>query len=229
MITYTTLMGLGVGLALPLVVVLGYRLLYRRVPVASFDGWALAFTGLGAVLTALGLHMSLAWPLVNPERFKNFMFGEPVVVLGILLLLAGVYLWRRGPNIAEDLAAGGPRAGRALDRVEDVLRPVTWVVFGLGLALGALTVAAFQYEVFASAPPQEPLFGDYPAAGNLVLCLLYALPALGCLLVPFANLGRRRWVAALGGGSLLLAGLGWLAVAVIVYYTHVALDFNFRP
>lgn len=229
MITYTTLMGLAAGLAILLVTILGYRLFYKRTAVTSFDGWALSFAGLGGILTVLGAHMSIAWPLQNPERFKNFMFGEPVFVLGVLLVLAALFLWRRGDMLVDMLSAKSDGQEKVQVYLAAVIQPVVWIVFGLGLALAACTVAAFQYEVFATAPSQEPIFGTLPkSVVNISLCLLYALPAIGCLLVPLAFYSRNRAAMAVSGIALFLTGIGWLAVAVLVYYTHIAMDFNFR-
>ncbi|MEU8226335.1 DUF981 family protein [Kribbella sp. NPDC048915] len=230
MITYTTLMGFASGMGILLVVQLGRRLLVSpRAGIVSFDGWALSFAGLGAILTVLGGHMSVAWPLQNPERFKNFMFGEPVVVLGVLLLSAGFFLWRRGDALVAMLGPKGAVSEEVRTYLATVLRPVVWIVFGLGLVLAACAAAALRYEVFASAPPQEPLLGTLPKSlVNLPLCALYVLPAVGCLLAPLAVIGRSRGAMAVTGVTLSLTGLGWLAVAVLVYYTHVGMDFNFR-
>lgn len=229
MITYTTLMGLAAGLAMVLVTVLGYKLLYKRSAIVSFDGWALSFGGLGAILTVLGAHMAIAWPLQNPERFKNFMFGEPVFVLGALLVLAAFFLWRRGDMIIQMLEGKGGTQQKAQAYLTAVVRPVTWIIFGLGLVLAACTIAAFQYEVFATAPSQEPILGTWPKGlVNAGLSLLYALPAIGCLLAPVAFYTRHRSALALSGIALFLTGVGWLAVSVLVYYTHIAMDFNFR-
>lgn len=230
MITYTTLMGMAAGVAMILVVLLGYKLFYKRTAVTTFDGWALSFAGLGGILTVLGAHMSIVWPLQDPERFKNFMFGEPVFVLGVLLLLAAFFLWRRGDLLVDLLGVkGGDRQEKAQMYLGSVMQPVVWIVFSLGLVLAACTVAAFQYEVFATAPSQEPVLGTWPKGlVNASLSLLYALPALGCLLAPLAFYVRSRNVLAVTGIALFLTGIGWLAVAVLVYYTHIAMDFNFR-
>lgn len=220
MITYTSLMGLAAGLGMVLVVLLGYKLFFKKQSIVTFDGWALAFGGLGFILTALSLHMSLTWPLQAPERYKNFMFGEPVLLLGVLLMLAAIFLWRRGAKL-HDVSARTYMAA--------VIAPVSWIIGGTGLALAALTVAAFQYQVFATAPAQEPILGTLPKPlVNAMLASLYALPALGCLLAPFAIYTRNRIAMAIVGSTWLLAGIGWIVTAVVVYFTHIAMDFNFR-
>jgi hypothetical protein len=227
MITYTTLMGLAAGVAMILLAVLGYKLFYKRTAIATFDGWALSFTGLGSILAILGAHMSIAWPLQNPERFKNFMFGEPVFALGVLLVLAGFFLWRRGDTLVAMLSGKGDEKARAY--LLAVMQPIVWIVFALGMALAACAVGAFQYEVFGTAPTQEPLFGTMPKSlANAFFSMFYVLPALGCLLAPLALYGRNRIVMMISGGAIFLTGLGWLAIAVFVYYSHIAMDFNFR-
>lgn len=228
MVTYTTLMGMAAGLGMMLISTLGYRI-YKQKSVPSFDGWALSFAGLGGVLAALGVHMTLSWPLQSPERFKNFMFGEPILIFGILLMLSAFFLWRRG-QLLLDLRRSENGDDEFNSYLTAVLWPVVWIVFGTGLVLAACTVAAFRYEVFATAPRQEPVLGTEPTKSilNMILCLLYALPAVSCLLVPLVFYIRSRMMMAVGGVSLFLAGIGWLAVAVLVYYTHIGMDFNFR-
>lgn len=229
MITYTTLMGVAAGLALILITRLGYKLVYRREAVRSFEGWALAFAGLGSILTLLSAHMTLTWPLQAPERFKNFMFGELNLAFGVLLLLAAFFLWLRGEKLLVLMTAGAAKANEARAYILSVIRPVSWIVFGLGLALTACTVAALQYKVFATAPPQEPLVGTMPKdLVNLSLSMLYALPAIGALLTPLAVYKRNRSVMATVGIAFFVTGIGWLVVGALVYYTHIAMDFNFR-
>ena len=48
----------------------------------------LAMTGLISLVT--GLHMALTWPLPEKMSFANIAFGEPSVLLGILLLGAAL-------------------------------------------------------------------------------------------------------------------------------------------
>lgn len=226
MITYTTLMGLASGLGLILVTALGYKLFFKKQAVRSFEGWALSFGGLGAVLTLLSAHMTITWPLQDPERFKNFMFGELNLMFGVLLLMAAFFLWRRGDTLA---AAAGKKADDVAAYLLTVSRPVSWIVFGLGLALAACAVGAFQYEVFATAPGQEPILGTWPKElVNFSLCMLYVLPAIGALLAPWAVYTQKRSVMSAMGIAFLLTGIGWLSVAALVYYTHIAMDFNFR-
>ncbi|SHF01503.1 Protein of unknown function [Seinonella peptonophila] len=220
MITYTTIMGLAAGVALILLPMLAYQLYKNRIQ--TFDVWALTFGGLGMILTISGGHMSLFWPLQSPEKFKNFMFGEMTCAFGVLLILAAVYLWKRGNSV---LAKGD----QALDHLFTVAQPVSVFVFALGLALTAITIGAIQFEVFATAPSQEPILGTWPKSlVNLSLCALYALPAIGCLVTLPAVWVRSQKLMMVACSTWFVTGIGWLLVAVVVYYTHIAMDFNFR-
>lgn len=220
MITYTSLMGLAAGLGMVLITLLGYKLFIKKEAIPTFDGWALSLGGLGGILTALGLHMTLTWPLQSPERYKNFMFGEPILLLGVLFLLAAFFLWRRGDLL---------RKAADSKYLTAVMAPMSLIIGGIGLALSALTLAAIQYQVFATAPPQEPILGTWPKPlVNGILTALYALPAIGCLVAPFAMRSRNRVLMTITGSAWMLAGIGWIIAAVVVYFTHIAMDFNFR-
>ncbi|MFQ6227808.1 DUF981 family protein [Nocardia sp. NPDC002869] len=228
MITYTTLMGVAAGLGMLLLCTLGYHL-YKQEGLPTLDGWAFSFAALGGILTVLGGHMTLTWPLQSPERFKNFMFGEPLLLFGVLLIAGAVFLRRNGNALLElrQKDDGNNEFGSYLLAL---LRPVVWIAFAMGLVLAACTIAAFRYDVFATAPPQEPFFGTGPVKDflSVALCLLYALPAVACLLVPLVFYTRNRAAMAVSGITLFVSGAGWLATAVLVYYTHIGMDFNFR-
>ncbi|MFI9537626.1 DUF981 family protein [Nocardia fusca] len=228
MITYTTLMGVAAGLGMILLCTLGYHL-YAQKSLPTFDGWAFSFAALGGILTVLGGHMTLTWPLQSPERFKNFMFGEPLLLFGVLLIAGAVLLRRNGANLLE-LRRNDDGNKEFVSYLLALLRPVVWIVFAMGLVLAACTVAAFQYDVFATAPQQEPFFGTGPMKSflSVSLCLLYALPAGACLLVPLVFYTRNHLAMAVSGITLFISGAGWLAIAVLVYYTHIGMDFNFR-
>ncbi|MEV0367145.1 DUF981 family protein [Nocardia fusca] len=228
MITYTTLMGVAAGLGMILLCTLGYHL-YAQKSLPTFDGWTFSFAALGGILTVLGGHMTLTWPLQSPERFKNFMFGEPLLLFGVLLIAGAVLLRRNGENLLE--LRRNDDGNKEFDSyLLALLRPVVWIVFAMGLVLAACTVAAFQFDVFATAPQQEPFFGTGPMKSflSVSLCLLYALPAVACLLVPLVFYTRNRLAMAVSGIALFVSGAGWLATAVLVYYTHIGMDFNFR-
>ncbi len=117
MILYNTLMGVAAGTAMLMVPILA-RKLHRRESIAP-EGWALTFGILGVILTFLGGLMTVTWPLnVNPPI--NIMFGEPTLVLGLLLLAAALFMWRR-PDAFLDLK------DETFNRLIRVLTPVSWL------------------------------------------------------------------------------------------------------
>ncbi|MFG3423238.1 DUF981 family protein [Micromonospora sp. NPDC048063] len=216
---YTTMMGVATGAALILVVLLGREL--HRGKVANLDGWALTLGSTGVLLAVSGLHMVLTQPIqLEGEKFKNEFFGGLVGPFGVLLIAAAIYLWRRGGG----LLAGPDPVGR----LYAVAGPPAVLVFGLGLSLIAVTVAAFRYEIFASAPVQEPIFGTAPKwLVNAGLSSLFGLPALGATLAPIGVWLRNRSLMAASGVALAAAGAGWMLTGATVFYTHIGMAFNF--
>jgi hypothetical protein len=218
-ILYNTLMGVAAGTAMLMVPILA-RKLHRRESIAP-EGWALTFGILGVILTFLGGHMTVTWPL-NANPPINIMFGEPTLILGLLLLAAALFMWRR-PDAFLDLK------DEAFNRLIRVLTPVSWLVFVLGLILLSCTVAVFRFGFVGAAPAEEPISGllhDYPWVENTFIGLLYALGAVGPLLAPFAlrNLGSR--VAQVAGWSMAVSGAAFLLFSVMNYYTHIGLLVN---
>lgn len=228
MILYNTLMGVAAGLALILVPLLA-RKLYRREPVAP-EGWSLAFGVLGIVLTFLGGLMSVTWPLtVNPPI--NIMFGEPTLLLGLLLLAASLFLWRRKDTVLA-LSGTGRTAEDARTYLLRVMAPVSWVLGALGLVLLACALVTVRFNLVGSAPADEPITGllhDYPVIENTFFALLYGLSAVALLLVPFAvrqpaNVQLVRVI----GWCMVVAGVAFLLFSAMNYYTHIGLLLNLQ-
>jgi uncharacterized membrane protein len=228
--TYTELLGLLAGVALILVSCLGYKLFYKKELIRSFDGWTLSFGGLGALLTILGAHMVLTLPIPAPNVFKNILFGGPPLVFGVLLLIAAIYLWRRGDELTDMLRGGREKAEAALNRVLEAARPASWIVFAIGLAAAGVAVGAFRNNIFGTAPSQEPVLGTVP--GGLVTFYvtmsLYVLPALGALLAPLAVHTKNRNVSGLVWLAWLLGGIGLLLLGAFVFFAHIEMEYNFR-
>jgi hypothetical protein len=218
MIMYNTLMGVAAGSAQLLVAALADRL-RRREPIAP-EGWALSFAVLGVILTVLGGAMTVTWPLtVNPPI--NVMFGEPSLVLGLLLLAAAAFMWAH-PDAFD---AGD----EAVARLVRVMMPVAWLVFVLGLMLLSCTVAIFRFGFVGAAPAEEPISGllhGYPQAENTFVGLLYAVSTVGPLLAPFAVRDPGGRVAQVAGWSMGVGGAAWLLFSVMNYYTHIGLLVN---
>lgn len=212
---YVTMMGATAGAALILVVLLG-RALHCGTAV-TLDGWALALGSTGVLLAVSGLHMVLWQSIqVEGEQFKSEFFGGMVGPLGVLLIAAAIYLWRRG----DELVASPDPVGR----VCAVAGPPAILVLGLGLSLIAITIGAVQYEIFGTAPTQEPILGAAPKAlVNFGFTSLFALPGIGATLAPIGVWLRNRTLMAISGVALATAGAGWMLTAAMVFYTHIGM------
>ena len=176
----------------------------------------------GVILSFMGGLVSVTWPLTaNPPI--NIMFGEPTLVLGLLLLAAAAFLWTR-PDAFLDL-----QNGAAFDRLIRVATPVSWLVFVLGLILLSCTVAVFRFGFVGAATAEEPISGlvhGYPWVENTFVGLLYALSATGPLLAPFALRDLRGRVAQAAGWCMAVSGVALLLFSVMNYYTHIGLLVN---
>lgn len=228
---YNTLMAIPAGLALVMLAVMGWRL-GRGDPIHR-HAWATAFGVLGFVLTALGLHMTLTWPLSGPTAFDNIVFGEPSLALGVLLI-AGAFLlgrdrfWREAPDVepaAEVTAKSWPR-------LATLLQPLSWFGAAMGLALIAI---AFIGPFFTpwEAPPHEPISGEFADVEwleNSFISLMYAAMGGAAILVPFA-LARSSFEKARGlvktiGTLFAITGTIWVLFGAMNYYTHSGLTIN---
>ena len=155
---YNTLMAVPAGLALVMLAVMGRRL--GRGETVHRHAWATAFAALGFVLTALGLHMTLTWPLTGPTAFDNIVFGEPSLALGVLLI-AGAFLlgadrfWRAAPA-----AEPSPEvSAESWPRLATLLQPLSWFGAAMGLALIAIAFVAQRAgwpHRWVSGPPPAP-------------------------------------------------------------------------
>jgi len=236
-ILYNTSMGVVAGLALILVSLLLRRAAAAALPAfdnaepdpaqdrpvavapagGTFDPrlWAVVFGALGLVLAPLGALMATTWPLtVNPPL--NFIFGEPCLILGVLLLAAAVYLW----HLRGDLAG--------LQQVD--LTPVAVVVIGLGGVLIACAAAIARFEIVGGAPAAEPITGllnGYPLVENTFFVLLYLAAGLGAILAPLSRL-RPGWLLTAARWLWFGSGLVFALFSILNYYTHAGLDINLR-
>lgn len=226
LIMFNTLMGVCAGVALLLVprfwaTVRGERpplLLLGSQPVST-SGWAASFGILGVVLTSLGFVTTVWHPSAPAKDYIDTIFGEPTLLLGVILLAAAWYLGRRPEG--EELDAATLRA---------VLTPVSWVVFWLGVILVWCTLAIIRFNVVGSAPREEPITGllhDWPMVENLFFALLlYAPAAIGCLLFPAAVRGRSRAAWLVLYWCWTIAGLGFALFSAMNFYTHTGMLIN---
>ena len=227
---YNTLMAVAAGLALVMLAVMGRRL--ARGGTVHRQAWATAFAALGVVLTGLGAHMTLTWPLTGPTAFDNIAFGEPSLALGVILL-AGAFLlgtdrfWREAPGgIAPD-----ELTSESYPRLATLLQPLSWfgAVMGLGLiAIGFVGPFFTPWE----APPHEPIsgeFADIEWLENSFIALMYAGIGLGAILVPFAlarSLDKGRRLLKTIGALFAVTGTIWVLFGAMNYYTHIGLTIN---
>jgi hypothetical protein len=217
MVLYNTLIGVTAGMALVLVPVLARRV--HRGDAIAPGGWAVTFGVLGVVMTFLSATMVTTWPLTAKPQV-NILFGEPTLLLGVLLVAASLFLWRRG-EVLESAGTGSPQELRA------VLSPVSWVLFALGLILAACTIAIFRFTAIGAAPSQEPVMGrfsEHPGVENTLLGLIYALSAVGTLLAPAAARDFGSVPARLAGWCMAVAGVVLTGYSAMNYYTHIGLE-----
>jgi len=217
-IMYNTLMGLAAGLALLLVPRACASLLGRRMPLplvadgpVSRRGWAAAFAVLGVVLTGLGGAMTLTHPLAVAKPWIDTLFGEPCLLLGMLLLAAAWILAGGDANTAEtaDLRAA--------------IGPASWVVVGLGLVLSACAAAIARFDAVSGAPAEEPVSGllhGHPWVENwFFVIFLYGLAAVGCLVFPAAVAKPgRAWTVLYW--SWTVSGACFVLFGTLNFYTH---------
>ena len=117
--------------------------------------WAPGFAAVGLVATAVGLHMTLAWPIPKlPEMnlmFANVAFGEMSVLFGAAFLAAAVALAMNVGLLA--VTAYGAVAGAAAILVgirigtlhltaTPVLTPIGFILTAAGGMLGLAVVLA---------------------------------------------------------------------------------------
>lgn len=227
MILYNTLMGVAAGLALILLPMLIARLRLRKA--VGAEGWAISFGVLGVILALLGGLMATTWPLTVNQPI-NIMFGEPCMLFGLLLIGAAIFLWSRREIIAGVASSDKKVSDKAYAYLLDVMKPVSWVVFGLGLALAACSLAIFRFTIVGAAPAEEPISGllhNHPLIENTFFGIIYALPAVGALLAPLMVRGKLGGsVTKIAAWCLLLGGIAFLLFSAMNFYTHMGLLVN---
>lgn len=209
MILYNTLMGVCAGGGMILVAQL-LRTWSKEATIGL--GYGPALLVLGVPLTVLAGAMTLTWPLtVNPPI--NIAFGEPALMLGVLMTLAGAmltHLFAKGTNGRIDAEAH---------------KPLQWVVFFVGLILLSITSAIASYDLVGDAPPNEPITGQFTGWENTFFFSIYLLAALGCLLTPWL---KPTWafINRLVFWFWMMSGVAFLLFSVLNYRTHIGLLIN---
>ena len=220
MVVYNELVAITAGAGL-----IGFaRFLTRLIRGKSIEseGWAGFFGVTGLLLFALGLHTTVTWPFGGDGfEYANVAFGQPAAGFGALLLFAAVYLWRQRTLFAEDPDAAGATALRAL-------KPISWFIGALGLAMGVLAISFVRFQLGA-APPEEPIsgrFGHLPILEALFLGGLWGVVALGAILFAVAQLADRAGLLLWAARAWVVGGVVFLLFGALNYYTHLGMYFN---
>ena len=223
--TYNTIMSVATGAALLSLAALG-RQLQRRLEFHP-EAWALNFSVLGFLLALTGAHMTLTWPFAKYFPFDNIIFGEPSLALGVLLLAVALYLWVRAAYLRSSSDLQG--------EIAIVVRPLTFLLVGLGLSLLAIACAGIAFQLFA-APPEEPIsgaFAAYPWVEATFISGLFGTTGLAVLLLPFAvgrtSAGTTSALSVFVWVLLVLSGLAFLLFGALNYYTHIGLIIHTMP
>ncbi|GAA1231455.1 DUF981 family protein [Pseudonocardia alaniniphila] len=204
MILYNTLVGFCAG-----IVILTVADVIRRHPRAALSGHGVVLVAVGAPLTVLSAVAALSWPLtVNPPI--NVAFFEPSLLLGVLALVAATALLRQGDTELD--SAGYSR-----------LRPLTWLVFAVGLMLVSIGSAIFSYGLVGDAPRAEPITGRFQGWENSTFGVVYFLAAAGCLAAPQIHTMTARFVMR---WSWTVSGAFFLLFSVLNYRTHIGMLVN---
>ena len=162
-VMFNAVMGVCAGLALLLVPRYWAALRGDSLPLqivtnpGERTAWAAAFGILGILLTGLGFVMTVTHPLAPAKPYIDTIFGEPSLMLGVILLAAAWHLGRRDDTTLD--AA----------RLQTILTPLSWIICALGVVLLRCTLAILRFDVISSAPAEEPITGllhRYPAVEN---------------------------------------------------------------
>ncbi len=227
MILYNTLIGVAAGMTLITIPILARKLLIRREAIAP-EGWSLVLGVNGIILTFLGGLMSVTWPLTANTPI-NIMFGEPTLLLGVLLLAAALFLWLRKGIVIDVAGTAKQAANDAHAYIVKVLQPVSWLLFALGLVLLSCALAIWRFQIVGAAPAAEPITGllnKWPVIENTFFVILYVLPAIGLLLTPFALRNIHGPLFKIAGWCLVVAGVLFLLFSAMNYYTHMGMLVN---
>jgi len=233
LILYNTVMGLAASAGVLLLVVFSQR--GARAPADVRKAWAVVFGALGTVLTVLGVHLNVEWPLLGAA---NVIFGEPSLMFGVLLLAAAVIIYRTPVEEAKSLSEMDD--GISLSDLWDVeplprelavaLRPVAYVgaLAGVMVVLLGWGGAAFGEIVFRPPTTEWPT-GIVAGTGLEIVYMTatYTLLGLGAILLPAGlhNPDRLRTAGVLLSVSALLV----LFITLISFLGHVSLSAGVPP
>lgn len=244
LILYNTVMGLAAGVALVLLPVFArYGAIASR-PVRN--AWAWTFGVLGGVLTVLGVHTVVTWPLIGAA---NVIFGEPSVMFGVLLIVTAVIIARTSitDTPATDLSnrtvthGSAKSLGERVAELRDVdevvpdelliaLRPVAYVGAFSGAMVILLGIGGAVFGELVFRPPSSEFPAGLVAGTGLeivYMVLTYGLLGLGAIVLPFGFHDRSYLNPA--GYLLVAAGVLVLFITFISFIGHITLSAGVGP
>jgi uncharacterized membrane protein len=147
--------------------------------------------------------MVLTWPLKVASPPVNIAFGEPTMMLGILLIIAGFAI--------------------NSDKLIAVL-PASIITFVVGLVLASIGSSILSYNLIGDALPEEPITGQFTGWQNVSFGLIYLLVALGCLLAPWST--SVKLINQVVYWAWLISGIFFILYSVINYRSHIGYLIN---
>ena len=197
MILYNTLIGICSALVL-----------FLSASALKTYGQGSSLVGHGFALVTVSLPLSLLSAAMTLKGYPalSIVFGQPTLMLGALGLVAG-YGLARGYT----------------ERPDFNLKPFTWIISAVGLALLALATAIFRFDLVGNASTSEPIIGQADGWQNIAFGVAYLLAAIGCLV---AVKVEEYWAYAIIRFSWIATGIFLLAFSVLNFYTRVGLLTN---
>lgn len=227
---YNTLMSVATGVGLLLIVRFSTLILRRKR--VSLEGWSIGFTVPGFILTLLGAHMTLTWPLSKIGfPFDDIIFGETSLGFGVLLLAWAILLWRRANLTGGKVAISKEVKEQSEVRIApflEMIRPLSYFAAAMGLALISVAIAGIYYQLFA-APPEEPIsgqFANYPMVEATFMSSLFAITGIGAILLPFSLNESSVGIKKVIGTCWTITGVLFTLFGAMNYFTHIGLIIN---
>lgn len=204
MIMFNTLTGFLAGIVLMTAAGIVYRMIRNQQ--GPFLGEATVLLIAGVPLTILSGIGTVTWPL-NVNDPINIAFWEPSLLLGTL-------------------AVGGGLVFRSYsDKIQygEYVKPVGWLLFGIGSILATIASAIWSYNLVGDAPAAEPITGQFHGWENTAFGAVYLLAGIGCLVAPLWQYAAAKYVMRF---SWAISGIMFTVFSIINYRTHIGLLVN---
>ncbi|WP_256860495.1 DUF981 family protein [Paraliobacillus ryukyuensis] len=228
---YNTTMAVVTGVALLLIIQFLNKI--KKGQVEQLEGWSVGFGAMGFILTLTGAHMTLTWPLAEVGfPFDDIIFGEPTLVLGVILLGIAVLLWRKANTYTKAGVNDKATLAKHLQKdIASLMRPLAWIGAAMGGALISIAIAGITYKLFA-APPEEPIsgaFAAYPMVEATFISGLYAITGIGAICFPFVLKTHQLFSSSLYKILIIcwkIAGYVFVLFGIMNFFTHIGLIVN---